>query len=744
MKQVLRKGLKEIVVDEVPDPVVAPHHVLVRPARSLISSGTETASIHAEGVVRGVAENPSHLKKVWDAVKVAGPMGTYDEISAKMKTEYGVMGYSGAGYVVEKHPTVTDLEVGARVAYGGEGTGHAETVLAGRYLVARVPDEVSFEEACFTTVGSIALHSVRVANISLGDVVAVIGLGLVGQLVAQLARAHGAVVIAMDIRADRIALARTLGADHGVPVGDEAEHQVAALTDGRGVDRVIVAAAAKTSAPCELGIRLCRDRGKMVIVGAVEMNLSRDLLYAKEIDVLMSRAYGPGSYDAGYERGGKDYPISYVRWTENRNMEEFLRLIATGRVNVREMITHRFALSDAPSAYTTIMDPSKNSMAVVLTYPDHADGALAAAPAFRPQRKVSIATSAPTNDRLRVALVGAGNLAKWAHLPNLRKLTTAQLHAVYSASGARGKSYAMRFGAAYACSEYQQILDDPQIDVVLIASRNKEHADQAEAALRAGKHVFLEKPMALTEDECRRLTRAVDETGLQLTVGFNRRFAPFYVEQKRLLSRRSGPAVINCRVNSPGLSGAYWAAEAAHGGAILGEGCHFVDLLYWLLDSEPVSVSAVCLPTETPDPIGEHNLAASIAFADGSIASFTYCTVGSKTSGGERIETFIPGLGSVVEDFKNLQVRGGMSRTKSQWWPEKGYGAQLESFIDSIRTRKAPAVTVRDGARATLMCLRLLESARDRRPREVDLDAFLNDGRSSPNGTSSRLTGVGA
>lgn len=424
-------------------------------------------------------------------------------------------------------------------------------------------------------------------------------------------------------------------------------------------------------------------------------------------------------------------------------MEEFLRLIATGRVNVREMITHRFALADAPAAYGTIMDPANNSMAVVLTYPDPATDAATLA-AFRPNRKVAIpGVATASKDTLRFGLVGAGNLAKWAHLPSLRKLPNAQLHAVYSASGARGKSYAMRFGASYACSEYQQILDDKDIDVVLIASRNREHANQAEAALRAGKHVFLEKPMALTIDECRRLTRAVEDTGRQLTVGFNRRFAPFYSEQQRLLARRSGPAVINCRVNSPGLSGAYWAAEAAHGGAILGEGCHFVDLMYWMLGAEPVWVSASCLPRETPDPIGEHNIAASIGFADGSIASFTYCTIGSKTSAGERVETFVPGLGSVVEDFRWLQVRGGTRRTKSQWWPEKGYAAQLESFVAALRAGSLPAVTVRDGARATIVCLALLESARDRMPRQIDLDAALGVANATPMVTRARLTEVG-
>jgi predicted dehydrogenase len=725
MKQVLRKGLKDIVVDDVPDPVVAPHHVLVRPARSLISTGTETASIHAEGVLRGVAENPSHVRKVWDAMKATSPTKTIAEVTAKINIEYGSMGYSGAGYVVERHPTVTDLEIGERVAYGGEGTGHAETVLAGRYLVARVPDEVSFEEACFTTVGSIALHSVRTAALGVGDVVAVIGLGLVGQLVAQLARCQGAVVIAMDLRADRIELAKKLGADHGVPVGDESERQVAALTDGRGVDCVIVAAAAKSSAPCELGLRICRDRGKMVIVGAVEMNLPRDLMYVKEIEVLMSRAYGPGSYDPAYEKQGRDYPAAYVRWTENRNMEEFLRLVAAGRVNVREMISHRYALGDAPEAYKMIMAPGSASMAVILEYPEPVMS-IGTAPSYTPTRKVAV-PGARTGGagQLRFALVGAGNLARWAHLPALQKMPTAKLHAVYSASGMRGKSYANRFGASYTTSEYQQILDDRDVDVVMVMSRNKDHADQAEAALRAGKHVFLEKPMALTEEECRRLARAVDETGKLLTVGFNRRFAPYYVEQKRAITRRSVPAVMNCRVNSPGLSGTYWAAEAAQGGAIVGEGCHFVDLMCWMLESEPTWVSATSLPSGRSEPIGEHNVVANIEFADGSVASFTYCTVGSKTSAGERVEAWIPGMGSIVEDFKWLQSRGAMRRTSSKWFAEKGYAAQLASFVDCVLKGTTPAVTVRDGARATVVCLRILEAAHDKLPRRIDVDSVL-------------------
>ncbi|MCI0490564.1 MAG: bi-domain-containing oxidoreductase [Blastocatellia bacterium] len=741
MKQVLRKGLKEIVVDEVPDPVVTPHHVLVRPFYSLISSGTESASIHQEGVLKEVADNPSHLRKIFDVAKAAGPVRTAAEVKAKF-SEYAVLGYAGAGVVVDKHPSVTDLEIGERVAYGGEGTGHAETILAGRNLVVKVPDEVSFVYACFTTLGSIAMNAVRTASIGMGDVVAVIGLGLVGQLIARLVKLQGGVSVAIDLKADRVELARKLGADHALLGGSQINEEVKAATFGRGVDCVIVAAAAKSSAPCRQALQICRDRGRIVIVGAVEIDFPWDEMYMKEIQLFMSRAYGPGSYDADYEKRGRDYPISYVRWTENRNMEEFLRLVRLGRIDLQSLITHQFPLEEAASAYQTVMDPSSNSLAVLLRYPAAQsavrEGLLQAVADFKPRRKVEtkedfVPQVAPSQkrDELRVALVGAGNLARWAHLPNLKKIAGARLEAVYSASGPRGKSYARRFGAAYCSSDYEEILNDPDIDVVMILSRNQYHAEQALAALEAGKHVFLEKPMALTEEECRSLVRAVAETGLRLTVGFNRRFAPFYAEQKKQLARRAGPAVIDCRVNSPGISGSYWMADPAAGGAILGEACHFVDLMYWLLESEPVAVSAFSLPTGKGDPIGENNLVASFRFEDGSIGNLTYCTVGSKTSAGERVEAFAPGIGVVVENFKRLEIQTVSRQKRSQLWPDKGYLAQLESFLTGIRScdmgaardyaTTLPEVTARDGARATIACLRMMESARALGSREIDL-----------------------
>jgi predicted dehydrogenase len=634
-----------------------------------------------------------------------------------------VLGYSGAGVIVEKHSSVTDLEIGDRVAYGGEGTGHGETILVGRNLVVKIPDGLPYEQACFTTLGSIALNGVRIAKISLGEKVAVIGLGLVGQLIAQLARLQGGFVIATDLKSDRVELAAKLGANAALAGGAQFAEQVNTISNGIGVDCVLIAAAAKSSAPCQLAVDICRDRGRIVDVGAVELNFPWYQTYLKEIQVLMARAYGPGSYDASYERQGRDYPLPYVRWTENRNMEEFLRLAAQGQVRLEPLITHRFPLEEAPRAYETIMAPDKNSLAVLLKYPA-ADLAEPVA-GYVPKRKVEI-HSGPAREQVGVALVGAGNLARWVHLPNLKNTPGVRLRAVQSSSGARGKSYALRFGADYCASDYEEILKDPSVQVIVIVSRNAQHAAQALAALRAGKHVFVEKPMALTEQECLQLFRAVQETGGQLTVGFNRRYAPSYLTLKRQLAKRSGPAVLNCRINSPGISGSYWMADPAIGGAILGEACHFIDLTYWLLDSEPLEVSAYSLPVGKKEPIGENNMVASFRFADGSIANLTYCTVGSRTSGGERVEIFAPGVGGFAENFKEAVVRTGIAHRSSTWFAEKGYQAQMRAFFSALKKREQLDITVRDGVRSTLGCLRMMQSARTHVASEIDVDHFLS------------------
>jgi len=707
MRQVIRKGLKEMRVEEVPDPALPSHHVLVRPICSLISSGTETASIHTGSLISEVAENPSHIAKVLRVMKQQGPLSTIREVRAKF-SEFAVLGYSGAGVVVRAHPTVLDLVVGARVAYGGEGTGHGEVIVTGRNLVARIPDQVGMDAASFVTLGSIAMNAVRIARISLGESVAVIGLGLVGQLIAQLARLQGGRVIAIDLLPGRTELAVSLGAEHGLLGGEGLADRIRAATGGRGVDVAIVAAAAKSPRPSQDALSITRDRGRLVVVGAVELSFPWLEMYLKEIQLYMARAYGPGSYDPEYEQRGSDYPIGYVRWTENRNMEAFLELLASEQVRVGPLITHRFALEAAPEGYDAIMSHPAETLAVILDYPMTEQECLTVP--YVPTTRVDLE---PTRKgtAISIALIGASNIARWEHVPAIRATAGASLAAVCSSSGARAKSLGKRFGAAYCTSSYDDILKDPSIDAVLIATRNQHHGGQALAALAAGKHAFVEKPVALTEEHCIAICRAAQEAGKVLAVGFNRRFAPDYVAIKRALRDRVGPVVLSCRVNSPGITGSFWMADPAIGGALLGEACHFVDLFAWLLDAEPIRVSAYSLPLQTVEPVGMNNLTASLQFADGSIASLTYCTIGHSGGGGERLEVFASGKTMETSDFRFQRTSGLISRKRARFFANKGYREQMAAFAAAIRGESSGIATALDGARATIACLRMLDSA---------------------------------
>ena len=707
MKQVIRRGLKEIIVDDVPAARPGRQQVLVRPHFSLISSGTETASIKTGSLVSELADNPSHIQKVLDAMRANGPERTVREVLAKFK-DYAVLGYAGAGEVVDKHATVRDLELGSFVAYGGEGTGHGEIIATTRHLVAAVPEALSLDQAAFATLGAIAMNTVRIAQPALGESVAVVGLGLVGQLVCQLARLQGARVFALDLNPARVDLAIRLGAERGFAGSEGSPEAIRALTEGRGVDCAIVAAAAKSAAPSQLALRLTRDRGRIAVVGAVALEFPWLEMYLKEIQLLMARAYGPGSYDDHYERDGEDYPAAYVRWTENRNMTEFLRLASAGLVNVEALVSHRFDLDAAPQAYSTIMAPGTDSLAVLLKY----DSVVQKPTAGLLKRRVQLreATGLRTGVT-RIGLVGAGNIARWAHLQALQKLSNATLRAVFAANGSRSKAYATRFGAEYCTTEFNELLQDKDLDAVIIASRNPLHATQALEALKAGKHVFVEKPMALTEEECDALLAAQKESGRVLQVGFNRRFAPIYKSLKKKLVRRAGPAVLSARVNSPGIGNGFWMADPSIGGAILGEACHFLDLFTWLLDSEPLSVQACRLPKRASEPFGENNIVANFSYADGSIASLTYCTVGNPKGGGERVEAFAPGVSVAVEDFKTMFTPGALREKHQKLFPDKGYDEQLAAFVSATQGGKPSYPNGFDGARATIGCLRLLQSA---------------------------------
>ena len=393
-------------------------------------------------------------------------------------------------------------------------------------------------------------------------------------------------------------------------------------------------------------------------------------------------------------------------------------------MNVKPLVTHEFDLEDAAQGYETILNADAKSLAVLLRYPanDQAD-ALAE---YKPVRKLKMPNyQAAKKDKINVGLIGAGNLAKWAHLPALRKVSGANLHAVYSSSGARGKSYALRFGANYACSDYEEMLNDSDIDVILISSASHHHARETIAALNAGKHVFVEKPMAVSIEECREIYKAVEENQKQVCVGFNRRFAPYYLEMKANLKGRMNPMIVTTRMNSPGMKGDFWGGDPKYGGATVGEGCHFIDLMYWLTESEPIQVTAQSLPIGNEEPLGINNITASIKFADDSIGNFLYTTIGSETSGGELVEVFANGVGVTSQDFKTIQVKKSSEKKRSRHFAAKGYEKQMETFIEDIRQGRNCQVSALDGARATIVCLKIIESAKTGEPIDIDLGELL-------------------
>jgi polar amino acid transport system substrate-binding protein len=408
-------------------------------------------------------------------------------------------------------------------------------------------------------------------------------------------------------------------------------------------------------------------------------------------------------------------------------MEEFLRLLAVGSIDVKPLVTHLFELEEAAKGYETILNPGSKSLAVLLRYPvnDVAD----VLNSYKPVRKLEMPNAQPVEkDKINLGLIGAGNLAKWSHLPAVNKISGAKLHAVYSSSGARGKSYALRFGANYACSDYEEMLNDADIDVILISSASHHHARETVAALKAGKHVFVEKPMAVSIEQCRDIYRAVKENQKQVCVGFNRRFAPYYLDMKRELRGRTSPMVVTTRMCSPGMKGNFWGGDPKFGGATVGEGCHFIDLMYWLTESEPISVTAQSLPIGSEEPLGINNITASIKFADGSIGNFLYTTVGSEAAQGELVEVFASGVGVSTEDFKRVSIKRSKERKRSRKFAVKGYDLQMEKFIEDIKQGRNTAVSVFDGARATIVCLLMIESAKRGTPIDIDLASILENG----------------
>ncbi|GAB6188089.1 bi-domain-containing oxidoreductase [Thermopirellula anaerolimosa] len=685
MKQLLqnvRDG--RLVLTDVPLPGTGPNQILVRTEASLISAGTErmVAQLARKGLLGKARARPDLVKKVLAKLRREGFWATFRSVQTQLD-RWMPLGYSAAGRIIAAGEAVRRFGVGGRVACAGAGAAnHAEYNAVPELLAAPIPQGVSAEAAAYATVGAIALQGIRNADVRMGECAAVIGLGLLGQLAVQLLRAAGCRVVGLDPVEDRRRLATEHGAELVLPPSGGSAQAVLDFTRGLGVDAVLITAATASNAPVELAAEMARDRARVVMVGVTGMNIPRKPYYEKELTFIVSRSYGPGRYDLQYEQHGRDYPPGYVRWTEGRNLEAFLDLAASGSVRPETLTTHRFPIDRAADAFELILKGDEPYLGVLLTYPAETP----AEPAGRIHIRTATKSTTGRKEGLGVSFVGSGSFAQSVLLPELAKLSGVRFRGIVTASGVTAKTVGEKYGFAWCAGRLDEILDDPETDLVFIVTRHSQHAGMICEALKAGKAVFCEKPLAIDYGELERICRVLEEHAGPLMVGFNRRFAPLAVEVKRFLANR-GPLRITYRVNAGTIPADHWLADPAEGGRVIGEACHFVDLICYWTGAKPVAVSAE--PTEGGDPRNETQ--AVFRFSDGSVGHLMYTALGPAGWSKERIEAVAGGRAAVLEDFRSLELidTDGSRRRRRPWNADKGHHAMLEAWLSAVREGRA-------------------------------------------------------
>jgi predicted dehydrogenase/threonine dehydrogenase-like Zn-dependent dehydrogenase len=717
MKQVLQNARNgEIEVRDVPAPHAAKGCVLVKVAASLVSAGTERASAEfaSKNLIQKAQARPDLVRDVVSKIRREGLSSAVSAVRSRLD-QPSVPGYSCAGTVVEVGEGVSDIRVGDRVACAGAGFAvHAEFACVPRMLVARIASaDVDFESAAFTTVGAVAMHAVRTAEAKLGEVVAVIGLGLLGQLAVQILRAAGCTVIGLDLVQERAALAVGMGATAATTSEEEFRDLCLRQSNGYGADSVLITAETASSAPVNLASQVARDRGMVVAVGAVGMELERRRYYEKELDFRVSRSYGPGRYDVTFEQKGIDYPIGHVRWTETRNMGAVLQLLADEKLNVKPLITHRYEIENAASGYELIAGKAQQSyLGVILQYP--ADSEIESRCLELVERPRS---AAMTDEVIRVGLLGAGNFASSVLIPAMRQSGT-ELIGVCTANGVSAQSAAKKFGFVYCTTDEDQIYSDDSINAVVIATRHNFNAAQVIRALERSKHVFCEKPLCLSEEELDAIQTAyASAASCRLMVGFNRRFAPMIQQMRAFLEQADGRFTMHYRVNAGPLPPDHWINDPEQGGGrILGEMCHFVDLLSFICASSPISVQAI----GAPSPSG-HDVTVIIEFANGSIGTITYVCNGDRAFSKERVEVFRGGSVAALDDFRRLDlIRHGKKKTfHSRMRQDKGHKSEWRAFADCITSGDPAPIAFEEIVASTLATIRIAESLRTGRKHQI-------------------------
>jgi predicted dehydrogenase len=688
MKQLLqniRNGKATVV--ETPIPAPRAGMALVRVSASLVSAGTERMLVEfaEKSLVDKARSRPDLVKQLLGKARREGLIPTIEAAFNRLDQPLA-LGYSSAGTIVALGEGMDGFKAGQRVACGGGGYAvHAEYNLVPRNLLTPLPDSVDFESAAFTTLGAIALHGLRLAEPQVGERVAVIGLGLVGLLAVQIAAAAGCRVFGVDIDPERVALAQHFGIS--ACSRQTAPEQAAAFTANLGFDVVLICADSSSNDPVELAGALARDRARIVATGAVGLNIPRKVYYEKELSFINSRSYGPGRYDPSYEENGQDYPPGYVRWTEGRNFQTVVELLASSKLNVAPLITQRFPIEKAPEAYEVITGKKKDPfLGVLLTYESGDEKR-------ETGRRVTFPGHvAPRTPHVKLGVLGAGLYANATLLPAIKKLQDVELVGIASAAGLHARHSGQKFGFAYAASSEDEILNDPDINTVAILTRHDSHAELAVKALQAGKHVFVEKPLALNNEQLSAIREQLVKTDqCLLTVGFNRRFAPLAMQLAAHFATRTEALYAHYRVNAGYLPLNHWTHDEKQGGGrIIGEACHFVDFITFLVGSAPVSVSAHALPGN--GKYREDNLSMTFTFADGSVGVVDYLANGDKFLAKERIEVFCGGRVAILDDYRSLElIHNGQRRASgSALRQDKGHFNELQAFVRAIREGGAP------------------------------------------------------
>jgi predicted dehydrogenase/threonine dehydrogenase-like Zn-dependent dehydrogenase len=700
MKQVLQ-NLKtgDTILEDVPCPTLGSGSVLIQTTSTLVSAGTERMLVDfgKGNLIQKARSQPDKVKQVLEKVQTDGLMPTIDAVKNKLDTPLP-LGYCNVGRVLESRTDA--FSIGQRVVSNGK---HAEMVAVPKNLCAAIPDSVDDESAAFTVIGAIALQGIRLIKPTLGETVVVTGLGLIGLVAVQLLRAHGCRVLGIDYDAEKVAIAKQLGAEVvNLSAGQDPIAVAEQYSRGRGVDAVLITASTKSNDPIHQAATMCRQRGRIVLVGVVGMEMSRADFYEKELSFQVSCSYGPGRYDANYEEGGQDYPLGFVRWTEQRNFEAILDMMADGRIDMKPLISHRYKLDDACDAYELIS--SGNPLGVLLEYEAAEQAATQQVVELNTRSNLPASGTQPAS----IGFIGAGNYASSVLVPAFAA-TGARLKSIASAAGVSSVHVGKKNGIEEATTDTNGLISDPDVDALVISTRHNSHAKQVCAGLKESKHIFVEKPLVLTRDELAEVSEVYN--GLEkkplLMVGFNRRYAPHVIKIKQLLSSKSSPISMVMTVNAGFIPADHWVHDPASGGGrIIGEACHFVDLLRFLADASIESVNAVAMDSQCNDSVS-----IQLRFKNGSIGVVNYLANGSKSLAKERLEVFCNGAVLQLDNFRALRGYGWSGfKSDKLWRQDKGQKTCTKAFVDAIASGDdSQLISFSELSEVTLACLDIMD-----------------------------------